>query len=211
MEEELIPSEMIFKIVIMGDLSAGKTNILTQYLSKKFVQDSHPTIGVEMFTKEFKIKEDTVTAQIWDTAGQEKYNTLTSSYYKGAKGALVVYDITNKDSFLKVERYANELRENGDKNIYMILVGNKIDLQERRQVEYNEGKSLADKLKMGFSEVSAKSGSGINELFQNLIDKVYQKSHREFKSMASIEIIEDKKIALETKNDVNIKQGKKCC
>ena len=215
MEEEFAPAEMIFKIIIVGDLSSGKTNIVTQYISHKFVQDSQPTIGVEMFNKDFQINEDKVSAQIWDTAGQEKYNALTSSYYKGAKGALVVYDITQESTFLKVEQFAKDLKEKSDKNVYMILVGNKIDLEENRKVSKEGGKILADKLKMGFFEVSAKNGTGIEDLFKNLIDNVYEKNNREFKSMASIEIeMEDaNKINLIPKNDnnVNVKKKKKCC
>ena len=215
MEEEFAPAEMIFKIIIVGDLSSGKTNIVTQYISHKFVQDSQPTIGVEMFNKDFQINEDKVSAQIWDTAGQEKYNALTSSYYKGAKGALVVYDITQESTFLKVEQFVKDLKEKSDKNVYMILVGNKIDLEENRKISKEEGKILADKLKMGFFEVSAKNGTGIEDLFKNLIDNVYEKNNREFKSMASIEIeMEDaNKINLIPKNDnnVNIKKKKKCC
>ena len=214
MEEEFAPAEMIFKIIIVGDLSSGKTNIVTQYISHKFVQDSQPTIGVEMFNKDFQINEDKVSAQIWDTAGQEKYNALTSSYYKGAKGAIVVYDITQESTFLKVEQFAKDLKEKSDKNVYMILVGNKIDLEENRKVSKEEGKILADKLKMGFFEVSAKNGTGIEDLFKNLIDHVYEKHNREFKSMASIEIEEDdKKVQLIQVNDnnVNVKKKKKCC
>ena len=215
MEEEFAPAEMIFKIIIVGDLSSGKTNIVTQYISHKFVQDSQPTIGVEMFNKDFQINEDKVSAQIWDTAGQEKYNALTSSYYKGAKGAIVVYDITQESTFLKVEQFVKDLREKSDKNVYMILVGNKIDLEENRKISKEEGKILADKLKMGFFEVSAKNGTGIEDLFKNLIDNVYEKNNREFKSMASIEIEmeDDKKINLMPKNDnnVNVKKKKKCC
>ena len=215
MEEEFAPAEMIFKIIIVGDLSSGKTNIVTQYISHKFVQDSQPTIGVEMFNKDFQINEDKVSAQIWDTAGQEKYNALTSSYYKGAKGAIVVYDITQESTFLKVEQFVKDLREKSDKNVYMILVGNKIDLEENRKISKEEGKILADKLKMGFFEVSAKNGTGIEDLFKNLIDNVYEKNNREFKSMASIEIeMEDaNKINLIQKNDnnANIKKKKKCC
>ena len=212
MEEEY--AEMIFKIVIIGDLTSGKTNILTQYISHKFVQDSQPTIGVEMFNKEFEINQDKVSVQIWDTAGQEKYSTLTSSYYKGAKGALVVYDITQESTFLKAEQFVKELREKSDKDVYMILVGNKIDLEEKRKVSKEEGKKLADKLKIGFFEVSAKNGTGIEDLFKNLIDHVYEKHNREFKSMASIEIEEDeKKVQLIQVNDnnVNVKKKKKCC
>ena len=145
-----------------------------------------------MFSKEFKINEDTVIAQIWDTAGQEKYYTLTSSYYKGAKGALIVYDVSQRNTFLKVEKFVNDIKENCDKRVYTILVGNKIDLEENRTVSTEEGKNLANKLKMGFYEVSAKDGTGINNLFQKIVNEVYDKNNREFKSMASIEIMDSK-------------------
>jgi small GTP-binding protein len=213
MEEELIPSEMIFKIIIIGDLSSGKTNIISRYISNKFIQDSQPTIGVEMFSKEFKINEDTVIAQIWDTAGQEKYYTLTSSYYKGAKGALIVYDVSQRNTFLKVEKFVNDLKENCDKRVYTILVGNKIDLEENRTVSTEEGKNLANKLKMGFYEVSAKDGTGINNLFQKIVNEVYDKNNREFKSMASIEIMDskdEKRFSLGGNNSGESKK-KKCC
>ena len=213
MEEELIPSEMIFKIIIIGDLSSGKTNIISRYISNKFIQDSQPTIGVEMFSKEFKINEDTVIAQIWDTAGQEKYYTLTSSYYKGAKGALIVYDVSQRNTFLKVEKFVNDLKENCDKRVYTILVGNKIDLEENRTVSTEEGKNLANKLKMGFYEVSAKDGTGINNLFQKIVNEVYDKNNREFKSMASIEIMDskdEKRFSLGGNNSGE-KKKKKCC
>ena len=213
MEEELIPSEMIFKIIIIGDLSSGKTNIISRYISNKFIQDSQPTIGVEMFSKEFKINEDTVIAQIWDTAGQEKYYTLTSSYYKGAKGALIVYDVSQRNTFLKVEKFVNDLKENCDKRVYTILVGNKIDLEENRTVSTEEGKNLANKLKMGFYEVSAKDGTGINNLFQKIVNEVYDKNNREFKSMASIEIMDskdEKRFSLGGTNSGESKK-KKCC
>ena len=106
------PTEMIFKIIIIGDLASGKTNILAKYLTNTFEPNSTPTIGVEMKVKDFKIKEDLVKAQFWDTAGQEKYDSLTTSYYKGSKGALIVYDITQKESFDNIKGY----------NVYEVLL-----------------------------------------------------------------------------------------
>ena len=152
-------SEMIFKIILIGDSSSGKTNIINKYISNKFIENSQPTIGVEMFSKDFMIDDDSIHAQIWDTAGQEKYNTLTSSYYRGAKGALVVYDVTQKATFDKIERYVDELKDNSDKNVFVVLVGNKCDLEENRVILKEEGEKLAQKLKIGFFEVSAKTGN----------------------------------------------------
>ena len=204
------PTEMIFKIIIIGDLASGKTNILSKYLTNTFEPNSTPTIGVEMKVKDFKIKEDLVKAQFWDTAGQEKYDSLTTSYYKGAKGALIVYDITQKSSFDKIESLLKKLRDNSNKNVSVILVGNKCDLEDNREVLKEDGEELAKKLKIQFMEVSAKTGENLDKLFQNLIDEVYEKYNKEFKSFASIEFMDDNKnINLNTNNNPGKK--KKCC
>ena len=204
------PTEMIFKIIIIGDLASGKTNILAKYLTNTFEPNSTPTIGVEMKVKDFKIKEDLVKAQFWDTAGQEKYDSLTTSYYKGAKGALIVYDITQKSSFDKIESLLKKLRDNSNKNVSVILVGNKCDLEDNREVLKEDGEELAQKLKIKFMEVSAKTGENLDKMFQNLIDEVYEKYNKEFKSFASIEFMDDNKnINLNTNNNPGKK--KKCC
>ena len=204
-------SEMIFKIILIGDSSSGKTNIINRYISNKFVENSQPTIGVEMFSRDYLIDGDSIHAQIWDTAGQEKYNTLTSSYYKGAKGALVVYDVTQKATFDQVERYVNELKDNSDKNVFFALVGNKCDLEGNRMILKEEGEKLAQKLKIAFFEVSAKTGVGIENLFKYLIDGVYKKNSREFKSVATIEMDEIPNIKLNEPLITNYGGKKKCC
>ena len=204
-------SEMIFKIILIGDSSSGKTNIINRYISNKFVENSQPTIGVEMFSRDYLIDGDSIHAQIWDTAGQEKYNTLTSSYYKGAKGALVVYDVTQKATFDQVERYVNELKDNSDKNVFFALVGNKCDLEGNRMILKEEGEKLAQKLKIAFFEVSAKTGVGIENLFKYLIDGVYKKNSREFKSVATIEMEEIPNIKLNEPLITNYGGKKKCC
>ena len=197
---------MIFKIIIIGNSSTGKTKIIERYLTNNFEDNSQPTLGFETHNKEFQIEQDKITAQIWDTAGQEKFGSLTASYYKNAKGALVVYDITDKASFDKVEQLVVDLKNGGDINIYIILVGNKKDLENGRVITTEEGESLAKKLKLGFCEVSAKTGDGIENAFQNLINEVYRISKNEFKSNANVEIITNQKIV-----ENNIRKKKKCC
>ena len=197
---------MIFKIIIIGNSSTGKTKIIERYLTNNFEENSQPTLGFETHNKEFQIEQDKITAQIWDTAGQEKFGSLTASYYKNAKGALVVYDITDKASFDKVEQLVVDLKNGGDINIYIILVGNKKDLENGRVITTEEGESLAKKLKLGFCEVSAKTGDGIENAFQNLINEVYRISKNEFKSNANVEIITNQKI-----DENKIRKKKKCC
>ena len=203
-------TEMIFKIIIIGDMSSGKTNILLRYISNKFEAHSQPTVGVEMAGKDLKINEDIVKAQIWDTAGQEKYDSLITSYYKGAKGVLIVYDITQKSTFDKIESYMNKLKEYNDKNISVILVGNKCDLEDNREVLKEDGEELAKKLNIQFMEVSAKTGENIEKLFQTLIEEVYENYNKEFKSFASIEIMNNQNINLKNNND-GLPKKKKCC
>ena len=197
---------MIFKIIIIGNSSTGKTKIIERYLTNNFEENSQPTLGFETHNKEFQLEQDKITAQIWDTAGQEKFGSLTASYYKNAKGALVVYDITDKASFDKVEQLVVDLKNGGDINIYIILVGNKKDLENGRVITTEEGESLAKKLKLGFCEVSAKTGDGIENAFQNLINEVYRISKNEFKSNANVEIITNQKI-----DENNKRKKKKCC
>ena len=200
-------SEMIFKIIIVGNSSTGKTKIIDRYLKNIFEDNSISTLGFQMNKKEFQIEQDKITVQIWDTAGQEKYASLTSSYYKSAKGALVVYDITDKESFNKIEKLVDDLKNGCDKNIYIILLGNKIDLEDRRVITKEEGENLAQKLNLGFGEVSAKTGDGIEEAFQKLINEVYRISKNEFKSYSDVQVSVNQKI--EPKK--TIVQKKKCC
>ena len=200
-------SEMMFKIIIIGNSSAGKTKIIDRYLKNSFEDNSIPTLGFQMNKKEFQIEQDKITVQIWDTAGQEKFNSLTSSYYKNAKGALVVYDITDKGSFNKIEKLVDDLKNGSDKNIYIILVGNKNDLEEQRVITKEEGEDLAKKLNLGFCEVSAKTGDGIENVFQKLINEVHRIFKNEFKSDSNVEITVPQKIEKEK----TIIKKRKCC
>lgn len=135
--------DMIFKIILIGDSGVGKTNFLLRYIKNEFKQDSKCTVGVEFGTKSFEIEDDKIKAQIWDTAGQERYKSITKAYYKGAKGAIVLYDITRKTSFESAESWISSLRTFGDPDINILLIGNKSDLKDMRQVEINEGNEKA--------------------------------------------------------------------
>ena len=140
--------EMMFKVVLVGDSFVGKTNIMSKYLKNEFHEDSKATVGVEFGSKQFTIEGHSVKAQIWDTAGQERYKAITSAYYKGAKGAFIVYDITRKNSFESVERWVSDVISVADKKITIILIGNKSDLEDQRQVTKEEAEEKATKLEM---------------------------------------------------------------
>eukprot|EP00227_Mantoniella_beaufortii_P005489 CAMPEP_0197608396 /NCGR_PEP_ID=MMETSP1326-20131121/48992_1 /TAXON_ID=1155430 /ORGANISM="Genus nov. species nov., Strain RCC2288" /LENGTH=127 /DNA_ID=CAMNT_0043176593 /DNA_START=131 /DNA_END=511 /DNA_ORIENTATION=- len=120
--------DYLFKIVLIGDTAVGKSNLLSRFTRDEFNLESKTTIGVEFATKTVEIDAKIIKSQIWDTAGQERYRAITSAYYRGAVGALLVYDISNHSTFENVERWLKELRDHADENIVVMLVGNKSDL-----------------------------------------------------------------------------------
>ena len=207
MEDNEELSEMIFKIILVGDQGSGKTNILSKYINNKFEESSKTTVGVELSTKSFKINNNIVKAQIWDTAGQERFKSLTKAYYKGAFGALVVYDISNKFSFDNTDKWISDLRASADEKTSIILIGNKNDLEERREVSKELGENKAKSFEVAFMETSAKTGDNIEAAFKSLVDDVYNKFHTNFESITQVEIMRGKTIKIaETKTE-----KKKCC
>ena len=206
--------DMIFKIVLIGNTSVGKTNILSKYLTDQFDPDSKATVGVEFGTKNFKIENNIVKVQIWDTAGQERYRSITNAYYKGAKGSLLVYDITNKKSFDDLDKWILDLKTNGDDNLSLILLGNKSDLEDKRVISTEEGKNKAEFYKSSFLETSALNGNNIQEAFNELIMDVYKNNHEIFEKQANVKINNDRAIDLDKgKNNENNKDNERgwCC
>ena len=126
--------DLIFKIVLIGDSGVGKTNILSRYINNQFSLTTQATVGVEFGSKIIKKGEKLIKLQIWDTAGQERYKSITSAYYKGSKGAFVVYDISRKITFENVDKWIGELKSNGSEDVLIMLVGNKTDLKEQREI-----------------------------------------------------------------------------
>ena len=206
--------DMIFKIVLIGNTSVGKTNILSKYLTDQFDPDSKATVGVEFGTKNFKIENNIVKVQIWDTAGQERYRSITNAYYKGAKGSLLVYDITNKKSFDDLDKWILDLKTNGDDNLSLILLGNKSDLEDKRVISTEEGKNKAEFYKSSFLETSALNGNNIEKAFSELIMDVYKNNHEIFEKQANVKIDNDRAIDLDKgKNNENNKDNERgwCC
>merc|ERR1719440_2546576 len=147
--------DYLFKVVLIGDSGVGKSNLLSRFTRNEFCLESKSTIGVEFATRSLPIDGKTIKAQIWDTAGQERYRAITSAYYRGAVGALLVYDITKTVTFENVERWLKELRDHADSNIVIMLVGNKSDLKNIRGVETDEAMSFAEQHNLAFIETSA--------------------------------------------------------
>ncbi|EPR78052.1 RAS-related GTP-binding protein Rab11 [Spraguea lophii 42_110] len=169
--------DYLFKVVLIGDSSVGKTNLLSQLTRNEFSKDTKTTIGVEFATKTFNFEENIVKAQIWDTAGQERYRAITTAYYRGTLGAMVVYDITKKRSFNNCfEQWLTQLKLYSPENITIMLVGNKSDLEEEREISQSIAEDKAVKNDLSFFETSALTGDNVNAAFEALVRKVYERN-----------------------------------
>ena len=168
------PFDNLFRFIIIGDQAVGKSCLSIQFTDHKFRHRHELTIGVEYGSKTIEIKGKTIKIQIWDTAGQEKFHSIISSYYKGAAGALLVYDITSHESFEHIESWLKELKEKGSNNICCILVGNKKDLEEDRKVMKEEGEKLAKEKGLLFLETSARNDENVQEAFILTVEKILE-------------------------------------
>lgn len=166
--------DFLFKVVLIGDSGVGKSNLLSRFTRNEFNLDSKSTIGVEFATRSIQIDNKTIKAQIWDTAGQERYRAITSAYYRGAVGALLVYDISKSLSFENVTRWLKELQGHADSNIVIMLVGNKTDQRHLRAVPTEDGKNFASENGLSFIETSALEATNVDLAFQNILTSIYQ-------------------------------------
>ncbi|CAF1440687.1 unnamed protein product [Adineta ricciae] len=166
--------DYLFKIVLIGDSGVGKSNLLSRFTRNEFNLESRSTIGVEFATRSIQVDKKTIKAQIWDTAGQERYRAITSAYYRGAVGALLVYDISKHNSYENVERWLKELRDHADSNIVITLVGNKSDLRHLRSVPSDEAKAFSEKNGISFIETSALDSTNVEQAFQTILTEIYR-------------------------------------
>ncbi|KAL2905756.1 Ras-related protein Rab11D [Bienertia sinuspersici] len=165
--------DYVFKVVLIGDSAVGKSQILARFARDEFCLDSKATIGVEFQTRTLVIQHKSVKAQIWDTAGQERYRAVTSAYYRGAVGALLVYDITKRQTFEHIPRWLEELRGHADKNIVIMLVGNKTDLEDQRAVATEDAKEFAEKEGLFFLETSALDATNVETAFITVLTEIF--------------------------------------
>ncbi|OMP08637.1 Small GTPase superfamily [Corchorus olitorius] len=174
-QESVMPEKIdyVFKVVVIGDSAVGKTQILSRFTKNEFCFDSKSTIGVEFQTRTVTIKSKLIKAQIWDTAGQERYRAVTSAYYRGALGAMVVYDVTKRQSFDHVARWVEELRAHADNSIVIMLIGNKADLVELRAVPTEDALEFAEDQGLFFAETSALNGDNVDKAFFQLLEEIY--------------------------------------
>ena len=211
MTEEQESYEQLYKIIIIGDSGVGKSNILCRYLRNEFRQDSKSTVGVEFGSKQLKVCGTNIKLQIWDTAGQERYRSITSAYYKGSKGCFLVYDITSSQSFDNIEKWYEEIIKTVDKDLSIILVGNKSDLENERQVTVQMGQDKAKNLNCPFFETSALANTYIENVFQTITEDIYNKC----KNAPKLDDDDDFEIVPKNDNIININmeklKEKPCC
>ena len=167
--------DYLLKYIIIGDAAVGKSNLLLRYAHGQFKEEYQLTIGVEFGAKNVNIGDKFYRVQIWDTAGQENFRSITRAYYKNSVCAIVVYDISKRETFENVSTWIEDCKNQSPKTIYMILVGNKCDLAENRQVTTEEGQELADKYGLEFFETSAKTGENVEEIFYNSCERISKK------------------------------------
>ena len=161
----------LLKFVIIGDSGVGKSNILLRYINNTFSDEFKATVGVEFGAKNLEINKRIYRVQIWDTAGQENFRSIARAYYKNSVCACIVYDITNRASFDSVQSWIDDCSKQTPKTVLLILIGNKNDLKEKREVQYEEGEEFAKKRNMIFLETSAKTGNNISDIFEKSIEK----------------------------------------
>jgi small GTP-binding protein len=164
--------EFGFKIVLIGDSGVGKTNLLGRFTQDQFCPGASTTIGLELATKVLEVEGKTVKVQIRDTAGQERYRAITSTYYRGVIGALLLYDVSARQTFQSLARWLQVLREHAGSNIVVMLVGNKCDLREQRAVSTNDATAFANREKLLFIETSALGATNVTEAFTRLITEI---------------------------------------
>ena len=174
MEEEIA---YLFKIIVIGDAGVGKSNIITKYTRNVFDETMKPTLGVEFIMKKIQVLQKTVKLQIWDTAGQEKYRALAKNMYRNAVGILIVYDVSKRKSFENIKKWVEEARQYASENASVIIVGNKKDLVELREVSVEEAQSMTQELKCYFLETSALDNSDkmIEKVFSTIAEDILAK------------------------------------
>ena len=212
--------DYLFKLLLIGNSSVGKSSLLYRFVDNSWDENFVPTIGVDFVRiyinniyiqklKTLEINGKKVKLQIWDTAGQERFKNITASYYRGGHGVLVVYDITDRESFTNLNSWLIEIEKNANKNVFKLLIGNKSDLESQRQVQFDEGKAFAESNGMKFIETSAKTDQKVKEAFETLTKEIIKDNLNKNKPLSDEE---KHKIKLNSNTtDINKTKKNGCC
>ena len=199
--------EFIFKVLLLGNSNVGKSSLFLRFVDDIWNDTFVPTIGVDFKIKTLEIDDKKIKMQIWDTAGQERFKNIIASYYRGAHGILLIYDITDKDSFKNLQNWLIEIEKNANKNVLKVLIGNKSDLEEKRVVSFNEGKEFADTYGLKFIETSAKKNCNVNEAFETLGREIMAANADKKLNKAK----QNKTISVSSAQDLNVSKKEGCC
>ena len=193
--------DYLFKVLLLGDSDVGKSSLILRYTDDTFNSKLINSIGVDFKMKKKEIDGKIVKVQIWDTAGHERFRSITYSYYRGANAIIIVFDLSDKKSFISITEWLKQIEKHANTNVFKFLVGNKSDLVEERKVDYEEAKQYADEHELPYIETSAKEGVNITELFDSSI-KSFLASAKNFGG--------EKNIKLNNQN-INPSERSSCC
>ena len=198
--------DYLFKIMLIGDSAVGKSSLMMRFCDEKFNPTFFPTIGVDFKIKTFA--EESIKLQIWDTAGQERFKAITNAYYRGAHGIIVVFDVANRQSFNNVENWLADIDNLKTKNVVRLLVGNKCDLNDEREVSQNEASRFAENAGMKYIETSAKNDTNVQKAMKSLNEEM----KKEFVNVKKLQKQKENKIQIEKTLEVaeKITNGCKC-
>ena len=174
METKTEGADVVYKFLILGESNVGKTSILLRYIDNTFKYSDISTCGIDVKVKYVSCNNKKIKLNIWDTAGQERFRGLTKNYFRGAHGFIFIYDITNKESFDKLKGWMKDAKEKiqNDDSYKMIIVGNKKDCENKREIEFQTLKEFGEEKKVNYFEVSAKTGEGIDKVFNDFVHEL---------------------------------------
>ena len=179
--------DYLFKVLLLGDSDVGKSSLILRYTEETFNSKLVNSIGVDFKMKKREIDGKIIKVQIWDTAGHERFRTITYSYYRGANAIIIVFDLSDKKSFTSITEWLKQIEKHSNENVFKFLVGNKSDLVDKRQITYEEANQYANEHKLPYIETSAKEGININELFDSSI-KTYLTNTKNFRGEKNIKL-----------------------
>ena len=203
--------QYIFKLILIGNSGVGKSSILNRYMNKTFEESYKCTIGVDFLMKSIEINGKTVKLQLWDTAGQEKYKSMVASYYRGANVALVVFDITSHESFDSLPGWIENYYKNGPEQKNIILIGNKKDMIEERQVTQEEAELFSQTNNMIYFETSAKDGDNIDYVFTYAAEKLVEFYSSQKETNIKRQINQTNELQSQSFKEIRIEEHKKKC